>query len=74
MGVATERTRFLQMILVFIVSTFVEIELIRFTKVAKSHTKEEWDEIEAPEEIVIEEIQTEEIQTEENTDTEKTDD
>ena len=57
------------MILVFIVSLFVEIELIRFTKVAESHTKEEWDEIEAPEEIVIEEIQTEE-----NTDTEKTDD
>ncbi len=69
MGVATEKTRFLQMILVFIVSLFVEIELIRFTKVAESHTKEEWDEIEAPEEIAIEEIQTEE-----NIDIEKTDD
>lgn len=69
MDIATEKTRFLQMILVFIVSLFVEIELIRFTKVAESHTKEEWDEMEAPEEIVIEEIQTEE-----NIDIEKTDD
>ena len=69
MGVATEKTRFLQMILVFIVSLFIEIELIRFTKVAESHTKEEWDEIEAPEEII-----TEEIISEENIDEEKTDD
>ena len=69
MGIANERIRFLQMILIFIVSAFREIELIRFTKVAESHTKEEWDEIEAPEEII-----TEEIISEENIDEEKTDD
>lgn len=48
MGLATESIRFSQMIIVFIISVFVEIELIFFIKNATSHTKEEWAEIEAP--------------------------
>ena len=49
MGIATETTRFYQMILVFIISIFVEIELIRFCRNALSHTKSEWEEIESTE-------------------------
>lgn len=48
MGLATESIRFSQMIIVFIISVFVEIELIFFIKNATSHTNEEWAEIEAP--------------------------
>ena len=56
MGIATESTRFSQMIIVFIISIFVEIELIFFTRSSISHTKEEWAGIEAP----IEDNQNEE--------------
>ena len=50
MGIATESTRFSQMIIVFIISIFVEIELIFFTRSSISHTKEERSETEAPSE------------------------
>ena len=42
-----EKIRFYEMILVFIISVFVEIELIRFRKNAISLTQAEWDEIDA---------------------------
>jgi hypothetical protein len=59
MGLATESLRLSQMTIIFIISIFVEIELIFFTKNAISHTKEEWAEIETP---------TEDNQNEEKTD------
>lgn len=46
MGTATETMRFYQMILIFIVSVFVEIELLRFVKLSVSHSKDEWNKIE----------------------------
>ena len=41
-----EKFRFYEMILIFIISVFVEIELIRFVKCAASRTQAEWDEVE----------------------------
>lgn len=61
-----ERIRFYQMILVLLIGIIAEIELWRFVNNAESRTKEEWDQLEAPE------ISEQEI-TEENTAEEKTD-
>ena len=70
-----EKLRFYQMILIFILSLLVEIEVIRFVKKADSHTQIEWDEIEAPKEGSVIEDQTihEENINEENINEEKTD-
>lgn len=45
-GGVYEKTRLYQMVLILIVSAFVEFELIRFVKLSNSHTKEDWDEME----------------------------
>ncbi len=73
LNAVNEQTRFYQMFLILIMSLFANLELQTFIKDAESHTREEWDEIEAPEEPVVEEI-AEETPIEENTDIEKTDD
>ena len=61
-----ERIRFYQMILVLLISIVAEIQLWRFVKIAESRTKEEWDQLEAPE-------TSEQEITEESTNEEKTD-
>ena len=45
-----EPVRFYQLLTTLAITAFVAIELLRFTRLATSHTQEEWDEIEAPEE------------------------
>ncbi|MBO5714939.1 MAG: hypothetical protein J6S23_00915 [Clostridia bacterium] len=52
-----EPIRFLQMIPTFFISFFVVFELLRFINEAETHTQEEWNEIEAPEEIELEVIE-----------------
>jgi predicted Na+-dependent transporter len=53
LGSVNETSRLYQIVLIFAMSSFVEFELIRFVRNAKSHTKEEWDEIENPKEEII---------------------
>lgn len=65
-GAVDEKQRMYQIILVLITSAFTEFELIRFLKTSEAHTKEEWNEIEAPE--IIEEI--EEVNEEKTTEEE----
>ena len=60
-----EPQRFLQMIPVLLVSIFVGFEIIRFKNEAESHTQDEWDEIEKPNEEIIEEEIIKEETTEE---------
>ena len=50
-----ERSRLYQITLILIISLFIKTELVRFTTQAESHTKEEWDGIEAPEQETTEE-------------------
>ena len=54
-GAVDERSRFRQIVLILIISLFIETELVRFITQAESHTKEEWEGIEAPEQEIIEE-------------------
>ena len=53
-GKVDEQTRFYQMVLILVVSLFAALELQRFVKDAEARTKEEWRELEAPEEIIEE--------------------
>lgn len=53
-GNVNEKTRLYQMILIFILSVFTELELIRFTKAAESRSPQEWDEIESSVDEAIE--------------------
>lgn len=48
LGGVNEETRLYQIIVIVAISSFIEYELVRFIKKSESHTKEEWDEIEAP--------------------------
>ncbi len=48
LGGVNEETRLYQIIVILAISSFIEYELVRFIKKSESHTKEEWDEIEAP--------------------------
>lgn len=50
-----EPLRFLQMIPMLLISLFIGLELLNFINEAKSHTQEEWDEIEKPKEEIEEE-------------------
>ncbi|MBR2381012.1 MAG: hypothetical protein IKA84_00765 [Clostridia bacterium] len=50
-----EPLRFLQMIPMLLISLFVGFELFRFVNEAESHTEEEWDKIEKPNEEILEE-------------------
>ena len=54
LGKVDEQTRFYQMVLILVVSLFAALELQRFVKDAEARTKEEWRELEAPEEIIEE--------------------
>lgn len=54
-GAVDERARLRQIILILIISLFVNTELVRFITKAEAHTKEEWESIDAPEEEIIEE-------------------
>ena len=60
-----EPQRFLQLIPMLLVSIFVGFEIIRFKNEAESHTQDEWDEIEKPNEEIIEEEIIKEETTEE---------
>ena len=52
-----EPLRFLQIIPMLLISLFVGLELLNFINEAKSHTQEEWNEIEKPEEEIEEALE-----------------
>lgn len=59
LGAVNERSRLYQILLILIISLFIETELVRFTKQSEARAKEEWDALKTPEQESTEEKITE---------------